>query len=1003
MSSISTFGSFTMARLGIYASQRAMDATGNNISNINTPGYTRQMIDQTSMYLDGSDRYVTKIDNRMGFGPRVTGVSQLRDPYLDIQYRNEMSNQAYMQTKYDGLGQISRILDEVGRGEDEFGVMEGQFNDLLEQMENLVTSGAGRDLNDTLVRTSASTLTDLFNHYAEQLEELHSEEEQRLTGYVDKVNNILTQIRDLNRSIRKGDIHGAPGLEQRDARNLLLDELAEYIHINVTYEKEYLGAGLSVEKLVVKVAGNDNRADPSVNGATLVDGLYATMLTMEDHPKTNADGEYLDAAGNVVETEEEAARELDDDYIVTLEELEDREGRVQELGDNPSIPDTVPSNKDMGKLRDLVTLPHVPHLTNAATAGDLQKAAQAIAQAALNGLMAGDPAKYPAEGNGVSYTLEQQDGVWYARQQLDEDTVNTINLKEAAGALPGVPDMSGVSGATGKKEMEAINQALAQAVAQAAVNGLTAADPATYPTTGGYSYEAVPEEDGSGNPAKDENGDIIWRVGQRQSNVYGSEAAAQEALSLALENGMKTTMTDVNGNIHDVKYEIVPQKDADGNEVFSIQKIEPKLSQDVTLTDNTLHGALQAQRELLTEPGEYATAAQLEADPNCATRRGIPYYQRVLDTLANKFAEVMNGANQYDDVSEIVDVATMDPDSDIMADAVFRMPDGRYIQIARQDVTDADGNKLFSYFAVSDPECYMKNDNLTPPEAPVKPVGPDKADEKYISADGSFDEKTYQADIEKYDAAMKQYEEDVEQYNTDVAAFKESLGDSVIEEEKEIGGKKVMIMTPEQKTHMLPTKDGGLGHGTTKPAVVDKDVANEKNGGGVLFSNSGDGNDPEGITAANISVSKNWAEGITRIIKSTNPNATSTDNSNLGHILSLLMSRHNFQPTDSGSGDATQADNKDVFFTGTFQEFFSNHVASTLAHDQNTTDILLNNYMVSSDELYVERDAVSGVDLNDEAMNMMQFQKSYSAACRLMTTLDEMLDKLINGTGRAGL
>jgi flagellar hook-associated protein 1 FlgK len=31
-------------------------------------------------------------------------------------------------------------------------------------------------------------------------------------------------------------------------------------------------------------------------------------------------------------------------------------------------------------------------------------------------------------------------------------------------------------------------------------------------------------------------------------------------------------------------------------------------------------------------------------------------------------------------------------------------------------------------------------------------------------------------------------------------------------------------------------------------------------------------------------------------------------------------------------------------------------------------------------------------------MNLMQYQRSYQAACRLMTTLDEVLDKLINGT-----
>ena len=55
--SIGTFGSFTQARLAIYAAQTGLTVTGNNISNINTPGYTRQRLDQTSLYTAGSDRY----------------------------------------------------------------------------------------------------------------------------------------------------------------------------------------------------------------------------------------------------------------------------------------------------------------------------------------------------------------------------------------------------------------------------------------------------------------------------------------------------------------------------------------------------------------------------------------------------------------------------------------------------------------------------------------------------------------------------------------------------------------------------------------------------------------------------------------------------------------------------------------------------------------------------------------------------------------------------------
>jgi len=42
------------------------------------------------------------------------------------------------------------------------------------------------------------------------------------------------------------------------------------------------------------------------------------------------------------------------------------------------------------------------------------------------------------------------------------------------------------------------------------------------------------------------------------------------------------------------------------------------------------------------------------------------------------------------------------------------------------------------------------------------------------------------------------------------------------------------------------------------------------------------------------------------------------------------------------------------------------------------------------------------VDLNDEAMNLEQFQKAYQASSRMMTAIDQILDKLINETGVAG-
>lgn len=48
------------------------------------------------------------------------------------------------------------------------------------------------------------------------------------------------------------------------------------------------------------------------------------------------------------------------------------------------------------------------------------------------------------------------------------------------------------------------------------------------------------------------------------------------------------------------------------------------------------------------------------------------------------------------------------------------------------------------------------------------------------------------------------------------------------------------------------------------------------------------------------------------------------------------------------------------------------------------------------------RQSVSGVNLDEELTDMIKFQKVYSAAARLMTTYDEMLDTIINGMGRVG-
>lgn len=293
MAVIGTFGSFTAARLGIYASQASLNVTGNNIANTNTKRYTRQRADLVSLYSGGNIRYANKYNTNIGYGVLVDSVSQLRDPFLDILYRDEQSSLGSYEARLEGLDQLSNILDEVGDGEDDFGVIEAQFSDLLQQL-HILSRNAKDDTSDTNVRTSAESLVQLFRDYSDALVTAKDNITDKLKDKVESVNSILTQIRDLNVDIRDAGIFGDKALELRDERNRLIDELSTYVKVDVRYDMEKIDEFSSVERINISIADTGN---PPIK---LIQGIYGTQLTMpEKSPMRNP--EYPDAGAKYID------------------------------------------------------------------------------------------------------------------------------------------------------------------------------------------------------------------------------------------------------------------------------------------------------------------------------------------------------------------------------------------------------------------------------------------------------------------------------------------------------------------------------------------------------------------------------------------------------------------------------------------------------------------------------------------------------------------------------
>ena len=147
-------------------------------------------------------------------------------------------------------------------------------------------------------------------------------------------------------------------------------------------------------------------------------------------------------------------------------------------------------------------------------------------------------------------------------------------------------------------------------------------------------------------------------------------------------------------------------------------------------------------------------------------------------------------------------------------------------------------------------------------------------------------------------------------------------------------------------------------------------------------------------SAENIKIADGWANGSYGITASKNEvggDIGSTANEN---IIAMIKALEDSQSFKGGEHDTE-------FFNGSFYDCFAN-IESTLAIDLKSTKTLLSNHISIVQQTANSRDGVSGVQLDEEGMNLMHYNQSYSAAARLMTTLDEALDTLINKTGVVG-
>jgi flagellar hook-associated protein 1 len=280
----STFDGLYIAKSGVQTARTNLNVTGQNIANANTDGYTRQRVDQSAIPPTSINMLYASTGAIVGEGVSADGISQIRNPFLDSQYRTQNAECGLTSTQLSALQDIEDALNETSTEG-----ISAAYSDFIEQLEGLTSTG-NSSATESTVKEAASVLATKFNTVAGQLETIRNQQYDYLSTYgVDRVNTLLQNIASLSDEIKNADIAGSPALELMDERNLYIDELSEYINIKVVETPTDVGSGKTVDTLSIYLADSDGNIATGTVGTSvcLVNGEQYGSLKMSNGSSAN--------------------------------------------------------------------------------------------------------------------------------------------------------------------------------------------------------------------------------------------------------------------------------------------------------------------------------------------------------------------------------------------------------------------------------------------------------------------------------------------------------------------------------------------------------------------------------------------------------------------------------------------------------------------------------------------------------------------------------------------
>jgi flagellar hook-associated protein 1 FlgK len=210
------YTSLTMAARALSAQQLGLEVTGNNIANVNTPGYARRTIDFSAVKPES----VLSAGN----GVRVDGIRAIRDRLLERRVLEEIPSEGRAR-------ELTEILQVVESGMGGTGTsIDGRLTELFGSFSRLADAPTSAVARADVLNT-AHELTQAFGEMAGRMSEAQRQADTRVRASVEEINALAQQIASVNHSMGASGAEARPALQ--DQMSNLLRELNTLVNVNV--------------------------------------------------------------------------------------------------------------------------------------------------------------------------------------------------------------------------------------------------------------------------------------------------------------------------------------------------------------------------------------------------------------------------------------------------------------------------------------------------------------------------------------------------------------------------------------------------------------------------------------------------------------------------------------------------------------------------------------------------------------------------------------------------